>query len=69
MEKRRLSLFYLAGYLIPSGVALLIVPDFALKLLLSNSNYSEVFPRTAGMSLHQLRQNLGVDFTVPVSRF
>lgn len=49
MERTRLSLFYLAGYLIPSGVMLLFAPRLALKLLLSNSDYGNVFPRTAGM--------------------
>ncbi|NJR74174.1 MAG: hypothetical protein HC773_11955 [Scytonema sp. CRU_2_7] len=49
MERTRLSLFYLAGYLIPSGVMLLFAPRFALKLMLSNSDYGDVFPRTAGM--------------------
>lgn len=51
MERTRLSLFYLAGYLLPSGVMLLVAPRFALKLLLSNSDYGDVFPRTAGMLL------------------
>lgn len=49
MERTRLSLFYLVGYLIPSGVMLLIAPRFGLKLLLSNGDYGDVFPRTAGM--------------------
>ncbi|BAY44601.1 hypothetical protein SAMD00079811_22020 [Scytonema sp. HK-05] len=49
MERTRLSLFYLAGYLIPSGVMLLLAPRFALKLLLSNSDYGDIFPRITGM--------------------
>ncbi len=49
MERTRLSLFYLVGYLIPSGVMLLIAPRFALKLLFSNGDYGDVFPRAAGM--------------------
>jgi len=49
MERTRLSLFYLVGYLIPSGVMLLIAPRFTLKLLLSNSDYGDVFPRAAGI--------------------
>lgn len=49
MERTRLSLFYLVGYLIPSGIMLLIAPRFALKLLLSNGDYGDVFPRAAGM--------------------
>jgi hypothetical protein len=51
MTRTRLSLFYLAGYLIFAGLALLLVPTFALRLLLSNGSYGEVFPRLAGMLL------------------
>jgi thiol:disulfide interchange protein len=51
MNRTRLSLFYLAGYLTFAGLALLLVPTFALKLLLSNGDYGEVFPRVAGMLL------------------
>jgi uncharacterized protein YjeT (DUF2065 family) len=49
MERTRLSLFYLAGYLIPSGIMLLVAPRFALKLLLSTKDYGDVFSRTTGM--------------------
>jgi uncharacterized membrane protein YoaK (UPF0700 family) len=34
-----LSLYYLAGYLIPAGLLLLFVPEWATKLLLSNRDY------------------------------
>jgi hypothetical protein len=51
MHRTRLSLFYLAGYLTFAGLALLLVPTFALRLLLSNGHYGEVFPRLAGMLL------------------
>jgi hypothetical protein len=51
MHRTRLSLFYLAGYLTVAGLALLLVPSFALQLLLSNGDYGEVFPRLAGMLL------------------
>jgi thiol:disulfide interchange protein len=51
MNRTRLSLFYLAGYLTFAGLALLLVPTFALQLLLSNGDYGEVFPRLAGMLL------------------
>lgn len=51
MNRTRLSLFYLAGYLTFAGLALLLVPTFALQLLLSNGEYGEVFPRLAGMLL------------------
>ena len=51
MNRTRLSLYYLAGYLTFAGLALLLVPSFALKLLLSNGDYGETFPRMAGMLL------------------
>ena len=47
MIRTRLSLFYLAGYLIPAGLLLLFAPTFALRLLLSNGEYGDVFPRMA----------------------
>jgi len=43
MIRTRLSLFYLAGYLIPAGLLLLFAPTFALRLLLSNGEYGDVF--------------------------
>jgi thiol:disulfide interchange protein len=51
VNRTRLSLYYLAGYLTFAGLALLLVPTYALKLLLSNGDYGEVFPRLAGMLL------------------
>ena len=39
MRRTNLSLYYLAGYLIPAGVLLLFVPEFATKLLLSDRTY------------------------------
>jgi hypothetical protein len=51
VNRTRLSLFYLAGYLTFAGLALLLVPTFALKLLFSNGDYGDVFPRLAGMLL------------------
>jgi hypothetical protein len=48
MKLTRLSLFYLAGYLLPSGAALLLAPDLAFKLLLSNGSYGDAFPRLVG---------------------
>jgi hypothetical protein len=44
-------MFYLAGYLLPTGAGLLLAPRFTLKLLFSNNDYGEVFPRVAGMLL------------------
>jgi hypothetical protein len=39
MNRTRLSLYDLAGYLLPAGARLLFVPEFATKLLLSNRTY------------------------------
>jgi hypothetical protein len=33
MDRTRLSLFYLAGYLLPTGLALILAPETAMKLL------------------------------------
>ncbi len=51
MKKTRFSLFYLAGYLLPAGIGLLFAPRLTLKLLLSNTDYGDMFPRLAGMFL------------------
>ncbi len=51
MNRTNLSLYYLAGYLTIGGIALLLAPEWALKLLLSNGNYGDVFPRLGGMLL------------------
>ncbi len=41
MNRTNLSLYYLAGYLIPAGLLLLFVPEWATKLLLSNADYAD----------------------------
>ena len=52
MRRTRLSLFYLAGYLLPTGLLLLVAPGMTLRLLLSNGDYgSDVFVRVAGLLL------------------
>ena len=51
MTKTRWSLFYLAGYLFPSGLGLLLAPRLTVKLLLSNGQYDTVMLRLAGMFL------------------
>jgi uncharacterized protein YjeT (DUF2065 family) len=51
MDRTRLSLFYLATYLPIAGILLLLVPDTATKLLLSNRTYDDVFTRLAGALL------------------
>jgi hypothetical protein len=49
MNRTRLSLHYLYGYLIVIGLALLFFPKEGLRLLLSNGDYGDVMPRFAGM--------------------
>lgn len=49
MKRTHLSLYYLTAYLLGSGIALIAVPDFALKLLFSNGNYGDVMPRLTGI--------------------
>jgi uncharacterized protein YjeT (DUF2065 family) len=52
MRRTRLSLFYLAGYLLLTGLLLLVAPRATLRLLLSNGDYgSDVFVRVAGLLL------------------
>jgi hypothetical protein len=51
MNRTRLSLYYLVSYLTVAGLALFLVPSFALDLLLSNGDYGDLFPRLAGMVL------------------
>lgn len=52
MKRTRLSLFYLAGYLLPTGLLWLVIPGPTFRLMLSNGDYgSDVFPRVAGLLL------------------
>jgi hypothetical protein len=51
MNRTRLSLYYLSSYLLIGGLVLLFFPAEGLKLLLSNGDYGDVFPRVAGMAL------------------
>lgn len=51
MRRTHLSLYYLAGYILPAGLLLLLVPAFATKLLLSNHTYDEAALRLAGLVL------------------
>ena len=44
MKRTNLSLYYLAGYLVPAGLFLLFIPEFATKLLLSNRTYGDYAP-------------------------
>jgi len=51
MTKTRLSLFYLAGYLIPGGLAMMFDPKLAMQLLFATGDYGDVFPRLVGILL------------------
>jgi hypothetical protein len=51
MRRTRLSLYYLAGYLIPTGVALLFAPRETLALLFARYDYGDIFPRFVGLLL------------------
>src|SRR5271169_6147385 len=49
MNRTRLSLFYLAGYLGLGGAGLLLAPQFSLDLLGAKRIYDPVFVRFSGM--------------------
>ena len=51
LPKTRLSLFYVAGYLMTGGAAFLLDPDMALKLFFSTGVYDEVMVRFVGLLL------------------
>jgi len=54
MNKTRLSLLYLGFYLVLIGVGLLVAPHETLRILQSNRDYGDVFPRVAGMLMSGL---------------
>ncbi len=54
MNKTRLSLFYLGPYLTIIGFWLLFDLDGTLRILQSNGEYGDVFPRIAGMLMSGL---------------
>ena len=54
MRRTRLSLYYLATYLVGAGVALVIAPGLTLMLLFSNGHYGDVMPRLLGVVLFSL---------------
>ena len=49
MPRTRRSLFYLAGYLTLTGLGLLFVPQFILKLLFANHDYPSAFVQFSGI--------------------
>ena len=54
MRRTRLSLYYLAAYLLGAGVALVAAPGLALSLPFSNGHYGDVLPRLLGVLLFAL---------------
>jgi hypothetical protein len=58
MNRTRLSLHYLYGYLIVGGLVLLLFPKEGLRLLLSNGDYGDVMPRFAGMLMTGLGMSI-----------
>jgi len=54
MNRMTISLFYLGSYLAIIGLGLLFVPHETLKILQSNGDYDDVFPRVAGMLMSGL---------------
>jgi uncharacterized protein YjeT (DUF2065 family) len=54
MNRTGISLFYLGFYLVVIGFGLLLAPDLTLKILQSNADYGDVFPRVAGMLMSGL---------------
>jgi uncharacterized protein YjeT (DUF2065 family) len=51
MKRTHLSLYYLAGYLLPSGIALMFAPRLTLDLLQASGDYGDVMPRLLGLML------------------
>jgi hypothetical protein len=51
MRRTHRSLYYLAGYLLFAGIALIATGQFAMRLLLSNGEYGDALPRLLGVVL------------------
>jgi uncharacterized protein YjeT (DUF2065 family) len=51
MRLTRLSLYYLATYLIITGLLWLVSPAQTMRLMLATGTYDDVFPRVAGLLL------------------
>jgi hypothetical protein len=54
LPRTRLSLYYLVGYTLPVGVALMFVPQMTMKLLLTNHAYDDLGIRMFGVLLFSL---------------
>jgi hypothetical protein len=60
MRRALRSLYYPAFYLTTTGLALVLAPDLALKLLFSTGHYGDVMPRMA--EIGGLRQQMNDKF-------
>ncbi len=56
---KRLTLIYLTSYLLIGGFGLLLMPDVALSLLMSNGDYGDTMPRVVGMFMLVLSSLIG----------
>jgi hypothetical protein len=54
LPRTRLSLYYLVGYTLPVGVALMFVPRTTMNLLLTNHTYDDLGLRMFGVLLFSL---------------
>ena len=54
LPRTRLSLYYLVGYTLPVGVALMLVPQMTMSLLLTNHAYDDLGLRMFGVLLFSL---------------
>jgi hypothetical protein len=54
LPRTRLSLYYLAGYTLPVGLALMFVPHQTMQLLFSNHVYDDLGLRIGGIFLFGL---------------
>jgi hypothetical protein len=54
LPRTRLSLYYLVGYTLPVGLALMFVPQTTMQLLLTNHAYDDLGLRMIGVLLFSL---------------
>src|SRR4051812_27560687 len=54
MRRTKKSLYYLAGYLIPVGLSLMLFPLQLIKMLFSTGTYDDLWPRLVGVLLLSL---------------
>ena len=54
LPRTRLSLYYLVGYTVPVGAALMFIPQMTMNLLLTNHAYDDLGLRMFGVLLFSL---------------